>query len=157
MFKTSIRQLFYSHLSTTVLFFLLLANTAVAGEIPLGFDKLFVPDTMGPGSTSTLVFTIVNDDQINGVTELTFTDSLPAGVTIDTPSIASTDCVNGILDAPDGGSVISFSEGELGAGDICTVSVNVTSETVGVHMNVSGSLSSSAGVSESASDDLTVT
>ena len=49
-------------------------------------------DTIGPGSTSTLTFTITNDDPDNPVSELAFTDNLPTGVTIADPANASTDC-----------------------------------------------------------------
>jgi len=42
------------------------------------FSKVFTPDTIGPGSTSALVFTITETGGAP-VTDLAFTDTLPAG------------------------------------------------------------------------------
>ena len=120
------------------------------------FSKLFSPDNMGPGSVSTLTFTIMNGAAA-GVTDLAFTDTLPAGVTIATPANPSSSCGDtATLTAPDGGSTITFSNGQIGASSSCTITVDVTSSTPGTHMNVTGDLTSSAGNGGTASDDLTV-
>lgn len=131
-----------------------------AGFFQLGyaqpsFSKTFSPNTIGPGSTSTLIFTITNGSG-SPITSLTFTDNLPAGVLIATPAVASTDC-GGVLTAPNGGSVISFSGGSITANSSCAISVNVVSNTLGTHTNISGDLTSSAGNSGTASDELMVT
>ena len=119
---------------------------------PVTFSKSFAPDTIGPGSVSTLTFTIENDDpSATGVTDLDFTDVLPAGM-IATPASATTTCVDGIVTAV--GTTISLTNGRLGAGDTCTVTVNVTA-TATVE-NVSGDLTSSAGNSGTATATLTV-
>ena len=99
------------------------------------FDKAFSPSTIGPGSASTLTFTIDNGGG-SEVTDLAFSDMLPAGMTIATPANAATSCVDGILSAPDGGSTISLSGGRVGTGSSCTVTVNVTATATGT--NVSG-------------------
>ncbi len=131
--------------------------TSLAGvaEAQPSFSKAFAPATIGPGSTSTLTFTITNGSG-SPVTDLAFTDTLPAEATIATPSNADTTCIDGTLNAPDGGSTISYSGGSIGASSSCVVTVNVTSTTVGTHQNVSGDLTSSAGNSGPASDDLVV-
>ena len=119
------------------------------------FSKSFAPDPIGPGSVSTLTFTIENDDpSATGVTDLAFTDVLPAAVTIATPASATTDCVDGSLSAPDGGSTITFSNGRIEASSTCTITVNVTATATGE--NVSGDLMSSAGNSGTATATLTV-
>ena len=118
------------------------------------FSKSFNPDTIGPGSTSALVFTITNGP--SSATGLAFTDNLPAGVVIASPANAITDCDSGDVIALDGDTVISLSGGRLAAFQSCTVLVNVTSSTAGTHTNVSGDLTSSEGNSGSATDDLTV-
>jgi hypothetical protein len=129
--------------------------TASAAYAQPTFTKTFVPDTIGPGSVSTLRFDIVND-VASTITDLAFTDTLPAGVVIATPASASTTCADGVLSAPGGGGTLGLSGGRLGANGSCTVTANVTSSTPGTHMNVSGDLTSSAGNSGTASDDLTV-
>ncbi|MCB0035532.1 MAG: hypothetical protein KDE51_15980, partial [Anaerolineales bacterium] len=119
------------------------------------FSKTFSPNTIGPGSVSTLMFTITNGEGVP-VDQMAFTDVLPAGMTIATPASASSDC-GGTVTAPDGGTTITFVEGGVGTGVTCTISVNVTSSTIGTHMNVSGDLTSSAGNSGPATADLIVT
>ena len=118
------------------------------------FTKVFSPDIIGPGSVSTLTFTISNGGA-STVTGLTFTDTLPAGVIIANPAVASTTCLDGQVSAPDGGGTITF-DGRLGVGASCTATVDVTSSTVGTHANTSGDLTSSIGNSGSATDNLTV-
>lgn len=119
------------------------------------FGKVFLPDTIGPGSVSTLQFNITEGEG-SPVMDLAFSDTLPAGVTIATPAMASTNCMDATVSAPDGGTEISLSGGRLGAFRSCSVTVDVTSSAVGLHTNVSGDLTSSAGNSGTATDDLTV-
>ena len=127
--------------------------TAVAQASVPTFSKAFSPSTIGPGSASTLTFTIDNSAGSN-VTDLAFSDMLPAGMTIATPANAATSCIDGILSAPDGGSTISLSGGRVATGNSCTVTVNVTATATGT--NVSGNLTSSGGSSGSATATLTV-
>ena len=131
------------------------ANPA-QGQAPLPtFGKAFTPSTIGPGSTATLQFTVDNTESGSGVTDLAFTDVLPAGVVIADPANALSLC-GGTLTAPAGGGTITFTGGTVGPGALCTIVVDVTSSTVATHMNVSGDLTSSAGNSGTASADLNV-
>lgn len=141
---------------------LLATSGAMAQAASVFFSKGFSPATIGPGSTSTLVFDINSSENV-AVTGLAFTDTLPAGVVIATPPSAFTTCgVGATLGAPAGGSTITLSGGELPptpAGEetvSCQVSVNVTSSAAGVHTNVSGDLTSNLGNHGSATADLTV-
>ena len=135
--------------------FLLATVLASVANAQPTFTKVFAPDTIGPGGVSMLTFTITNGSA-SLVTDLDFSDTLPAGVTIADPAIASTDCPNPILSAPAGGVTIALSDGDLGGASSCTVTVQVTSSTAGTHMNTTGDLTSSAGNSGTASDDLIV-
>jgi uncharacterized repeat protein (TIGR01451 family) len=139
----------------------LVATLAVAGEagIPPAFSKAFMPDTIGPGSVSMLVFTIDNSESpIDPVGEMAFSDTLPSGVALAAPAFSSNSC-GGTVTAPDGGSTISFTDGVLGAGQDCQIIVNVTASLPGEgpYTNVSGDLTSDAGNSGKATADLTVT
>ncbi|MCB0207993.1 MAG: DUF11 domain-containing protein [Anaerolineae bacterium] len=151
--QTRVRQLV---LSLTILVILRLSATIVVAQVSSlpTFSKTFTPSTIGPGSVSTLIFTITAGT--TPVTDLAFTDTLPAGVTIADPANATTSCTDGILTAPDGGDTISLSNGSVGASGSCTVSVDVTSSTVGTHSNTSGDLTSSEGNSGTAAADLIV-
>ncbi|MCF6238286.1 MAG: DUF11 domain-containing protein, partial [Candidatus Marinimicrobia bacterium] len=122
-------------------------------------SKIFTPSTIGPGSVSTITFTITNPTS-SPVTNLAFTDVLPIVpglMTIATPSNATSTCgAIAILTAPDGGGIITFVDGAIGAGASCTVTVDVTASTAGVYTNPAITLSSSAGSSMSLAIDLTV-
>ncbi len=129
----------------------------MAAEAQPTFGKAFGPDTIGPGSVSTLTFTITNATG-TPVQNMGFTDTLPAGVSIADPSNASSNCLGaiGVLSAPAGGAAISLADGSLGGSSTCNIVVDVTSSTVGMHTNTSGALTSSAGNSGVATDDLNV-
>jgi hypothetical protein len=135
---------------------------AVAGlaidvpAVPPPFTKIFSPDTIVYGGTSTLTFTIDNSGSLADATSLDFTDNLPAGVTVANPANASTTCTGGTLTAGAGTGVISYTGGSLAAGGTCTLQADVTSTTAGTHNNTSGDLTSSLGNSGPASDSLTV-
>ena len=133
-------------------------------QTALSFDKNFLPSTIGPGSVSTLHFDLANTTS-NAVSDVAFTDNLPTGVVIATPSNVASTCELGSNDgrgtpgsfsAPEGGSTISLTGGRLPANGSCTISVDVTSSTVGVHANDAGVLTSSGGSSDNATADLTV-
>ena len=120
------------------------------------FSKSFSSNTIGPGSVSTLQYTINNLDSVP-VQDLAFVDVLPAGMAIATPASAGTTCFDAVITASNGGDTIVFSNGRLGAGQSCTISVNVVGSTIGVLTSTSGDLTSNAGNSGSATADLTVT
>jgi uncharacterized repeat protein (TIGR01451 family) len=128
------------------------AMPARAQAIPT-FSKSFNPSTIGPGSVSVLRFDIANPG-VSGVTDLAFTDVLPAGMAIANPASAFTTCTDAFLSAPDGGTTIALSGGRLPASSACVVSVNVTATATGV--NTSGDLTSSGGNSGPAVATLTV-
>ncbi len=128
--------------------------TLRGGGAPM-FSKSFNPDSIGPGSVSTLTFMITNGDPIGGVRDLAVTDTLPEGVTMAVPANLNSTC-GGTVTAPDGGGTITFSDGSIGASATCAISVDVTSSTPGTHTNVSGDLTSAAGNSGPAQADLIV-
>lgn len=128
---------------------------ASAATAQPSFSKAFVPATIGPGSVSTLTFTIDNSDSGTPVSDLAFTDNLPAGVILATPASPVSDC-GGTLTAPDGAGTLSLSGGMVGAVGTCIIQVHVAGGTPGIYMNVSGDLTSSAGNSGTATADLSV-
>ena len=114
-------------IALVAVFVFLLGVGLSAQNPPPVFSKAFGPGTIGPGSTSTLVFTIDNSSSTNPAIDLAFTDGLPAGVTIAADPAAASTCLDGSVSAPAGGSTITYSGGRVGGGNSCTVSVNVTS------------------------------
>ncbi|MCP4540101.1 MAG: DUF11 domain-containing protein [Chloroflexi bacterium] len=130
------------------------AETALFDIETVAFSKFFTPDTIGPGSTTTLSFSIVNPDPAT-LTNLEFTDTLPVSVTIATPANAAATC-DSVLVAPDGGSTISFHADRFGEYETCIITVDVTSSAVGRHENISGQLTSDSGEHGNAVASLTV-
>ncbi len=125
-------------------------------EPPPTFAKVFSPDAILAGGTSTLTFTIDNSASALAASSLDFTDNLPAGVVVATPSNASTTCTGGTITALSGSGTISYSGGSVAAGAMCTIDVDVTSIATGAHVNVTGDLTSTSGNSGTATDTLTV-
>ena len=133
-----------------------LLGLAGAAQAATTFTKAFSPATIGPGSISTITFTINNSAEAAGVTDLAFTDTLPANVTIATPAQLTSDCGTPTLTGAEGGGTISMSGGTVGAFGACTLTVNVTSATAGTHTNPIVTLTSSTGTSDSVAVGLTV-
>ncbi|MBZ0114467.1 MAG: hypothetical protein K8J08_18535, partial [Thermoanaerobaculia bacterium] len=134
-----------------VTFVLLAVGPALAQP---GFVQSFSPATIGPGSVSTLAFDITNGTG-SPVSDLAFSNSLPAGVTLASPPRANSSC-GGDLMAASGGSLLTFQGGSVPGFRSCRVRVDVTSSVAGTHNNTSGALTSSAGSSGTSSADLTV-
>ena len=121
-----------------------------------GFSKVFAPNPILVGDTSTLVFTIDNVASTVDASSLDFTDNLPTNMIIATPSNAATTCTGGTLTAADGTSVITYTGGLVAMANSCTVSVDITTITAGSFVNTSGNLTSSLGNSGVATDTLSV-
>ncbi len=131
------------------------ADLTISPPLPI-FSKAFAPTLIGSDGISVLTFTINNTASTVDASALNFTDNLPQGVEIATPSNASTSCTGGNVTASDGGTSISYAAGSVTAASNCTVSVNVTSPITGEFTNTTEDLTSSAGNSGTASANLTV-
>lgn len=128
--------------------------TARAGFSGPSFTKTFTPDTIGPGSTSTLQFTISNGSG-DSVDSISFTDNMPAEIVVADAPMVVNEC-GGTLTAVSGTSSVTLTDGGVAGNASCTISVDVTSSTVGTHSNTSNPLGSSAGTGGTAVADLTV-
>lgn len=120
------------------------------------FNVSYSPTTIGVGSVSTMTYTIDNSAETTTVSEIGFTNTLPAGMTIASPDFAFNTCINGSYSATPGSHTISFSGYRLGAGASCSFQVDVTSTTANVYTNTTSALSTSTGSVVGASANLTV-
>lgn len=128
---------------------------AALPSMALELAQAFVPDTLGPGSTTRLEYQLTNTTG-SAQTGIAFNNTLPAGVSLAAVPVSGNDC-GGQLSAPAGGTAVSFGGGRLGIGESCRVVVNVVSSVPGMHTNTLGSLSSDqGGFAVGAADDLTV-
>ncbi len=121
---------------------------------PPVFSKAFAPALIAIGDVSTLTFTINNSANGANIGSLDFTDNLPAGLVVATPSDASTTCSGGSLTAAAGANSISYTGGSVAASSSCTISVDVVAASPGVLVNTSGELTSDAGNSGTAGSTL---
>ena len=110
--------------------------------------KAFTPVSITSGGTSTLSITLGNPDPVNAITlSSAFVDALPGYVTVAaTPNIVKT--CPGVVAAAAGSSTVGYPAGATIPAGGCSISVDVTSFTAGVHTNTvaGGQLSTSAGV-----------
>jgi uncharacterized repeat protein (TIGR01451 family)/MYXO-CTERM domain-containing protein len=120
------------------------------------FAKSFDPATIFQGGTSTLRLTIDNAGSGATVSAIDFTDNLPAQMVVADPPNAVTTCAGGAITAVAGAGVVSYTGGSLAGLESCTVEVVVTSSAVGTHVNTTGDLTSSHGVSGTAQASLVV-
>jgi uncharacterized repeat protein (TIGR01451 family) len=104
-------------------------------------DKSFSPSTLEVGQSSTLTFTITNTSDLAAKNGWSFTDALPAGLVMSTPTAASSTCSAASVTAAPGGTSVAAT-GNLNSGQAsCTVSVNVTSPRIGTYTNGPGNVS----------------
>jgi len=118
-------------------------------------DKSFSPTSITTGQTSALTFTVTNTSELASKNGWSFTDALPAGLTVGLPA-ATTTCPAGAVTAPYGATSVSVT-GNLSAGMAsCTVTVRVKSATTGSYTNGPANVTQT-GLNAPGSTDLTVT
>jgi hypothetical protein len=118
--------------------------------VPPTVTSAFTPAEIGAGDStgSALSITITNPSPTAKLSAAAFTDTLPAGLTIDNPSNETGTCGSaGVPVAVPGTSTFSLTGGSLAAGANCTVSVEVVAAEPGTLSNSPGAVSSSAGSS----------
>ncbi|MGE0886656.1 MAG: beta strand repeat-containing protein [Blastocatellales bacterium] len=111
-------------------------NTATATltvGVPPTIAKAFGATDIALNGTTSLTFNINNSNSLP-LTGVAFTDSLPAGLVIATPSALSTSC-GGVVTANAGASSISLTGGTIAASGSCVISLNVRGTTPGPKNN----------------------
>ena len=125
--------------------------------LPPVISKAFVTDSIIPGGTSTLTFTINNPSPTNALSGVKFTDIFPSGVTVYSPVTTTNSCTTGgtpgtlyssggtvALAAGDGsirlGSSTDTNTATIAAGGSCTITVKVTASTTGTYTNTTGNV-----------------
>jgi hypothetical protein len=133
-------------------FLLPLTGTALAVTTPDTITSAFTPPTIGVAGTDTLAITVTDTNTSGTDSNVGFTDTLPAGLLVDSQSGESGTCgTNGVVTANPNSSTISLADGSLKGGAAgsssatCTISVDVTSNTAGNYTNTPGAVTSSDG------------
>ncbi len=103
-------------------------------------SKSYNKTTINAHGYARLTFTITNDDA-QGAWNWSFTDNLPAGMTVADPTGTTTNCSGGSVTATVGGSTVAVA-GTFTAGQAnCTASVYVTASNPGVYSNCDNNFS----------------
>jgi uncharacterized protein YjdB len=120
--------------------------TVTAGTAsPPTLNKAFADSQIqlsGPSSSTALSFTLSNPNASTSLTGLAFTDTLPSGLIVSTPSGLAGSCGGGTITADPGSHNISLSGATLASGSSCTFSVNVSGTETGVQTNTTSTVSS---------------
>jgi len=132
------------------------SNTATLSvATPATVTKVFGATRIPQNGTTSLTITITNPNTNVALTGLSFTDSLPAGLIVATPSGLTNTC-GGTATATAGSGSVSLSGGTVAASASCTVSVNVQGTTAGDKNNSVTVSSTEAGASTPATATVTV-
>jgi hypothetical protein len=111
------------------------AGSAMAASAPPTVTSAFTPTEIGVGdSTATaLSVTITNPNATGTLSSVGFSDTLPAGLTVDDPPGENGACGSaGVVTAAAGSQTISLTGGSLKATASCTISVSLVASQVGV-------------------------
>ncbi len=119
--------------------FLFLSTNAFA-QAPR-FSKSFSDGLINVGETTTLTFTIDNSNSVLDLENAIFRDDYPLGLQTAAPSNLSFNCSGGI------GNNLTYIETNLyvNAGEVCTVSIDVTGVSAGLQVNTTSEMTSSLG------------
>jgi len=126
---------------------ILTVKSSSASASPPTISKVFVPSSISPGDRTLLGFTLTNPNAVD-LTDVTFTDQLPSGLSVANPSGLSNSC-GGTVAAPAGSSSIALTGGMVSAvspladvtGGGCFISVEVTAAAAGTFSNTTGAIS----------------
>ena len=122
---------------------------------PPTIAKQFGAATIPLNGTTSLTFTVSSTNQNLTLNGIAFTDNLPAGLVVATPSNLNTTC-SGTATATAGSSSVSLSGASLAPGASCTVSVTVQGTTAGVKNNSVTASDTVAGTGNTSNASITV-
>jgi uncharacterized repeat protein (TIGR01451 family) len=128
--------------------------TVIPAASPPTIAKTFGVASISQGASTSLTITISNPNASTVLTNVAFTDILPAGLVIATPNSLSTTC-GGTATAVAGSGSLSLSGGTVASSASCVVSANVTGASAGVKNN-SVTATSDQGTSNTANAGITV-
>ncbi len=133
------------------------ATLTVAAITPPRLTKAFGAAAIPPKGTTSLTFTVTNNNASTTLTGIDFTDNLPAGLVVSTPSGLTGSCGGGTITATDGSTVVSLTGASLAPNTSCSFSVNVTATANGTMVNTTTAVTSvEGGTGNTASATMTV-
>jgi len=113
------------------------ATLTVVSVVAPGFARAFSPTEIDPGGVSRLSYTIDNTVNAIGVQSLTFTDTLPDGLSLAGAANATTTCggaatpMAATATSPPSPDSLAFTGGQVAAGRSCVIAVDVQAVAAG--------------------------
>jgi len=123
--------------------------------VVLTVAKSFAAGTINPGDSLLLTITLTNPNLV-AMTGVAFSDTYPANMVNTAAPAGVTTCAGGTVTAASGGGSVALSGGTVPASGSCTVTVNVTSNVAGAHVNHTGPVTTNAGTAPEGTTTLTV-
>lgn len=121
------------------------ASASITVVAPAILSKFFgAPSTPFFGNIP-LRFQLSNPNTGTALTGVGFTDTLPDGLIVSTPSALTGSCGSGLISAPAGGTAIGLANATIAAGAVCSFSVNVQGVRAGPQNNLTSAISSANG------------
>ena len=121
------------------------SNASLTVVAPPVIIKAFGAASIPLNGSTSLSFTIQNNNTTTTLTGVGFSDTLPAGLVVSTPNGLTGSCGGGTITATQGTNVISLSGASLAASSSCTFSINVTGTAAGTQNNTTGNVTSVEG------------
>ena len=132
---------------------LVLLTSALSAAQPPVLAVSFGADAVPVRQPVALTFTITNPNAALQLTQVQFTDALPAGILVSTPNGLYSSCSDATIVAVSGSNSIAFSLAALAAGATCTFGIYATPSAAGVYTTTTSAPTaneSAAGVQASA-------
>jgi uncharacterized repeat protein (TIGR01451 family) len=118
--------------------------TVVAPPVIIkSFGAASIP--LNVNAATSLQFTVQNNNATTTLTNVGFSDTLPAGLVVSTPNGLAGSCGGGAITATAGSNAISLSGATIAASASCTFSINVTGIAAGLQNNTTGNVTSTEG------------
>ena len=121
------------------------SNASITVNGPPVIIKAFGAASVPVGGSTSLTFTIQNNNTTQSLSGIGFSDTLPAGLVISTPNGLTGSCGGGTITATQATNVISLSGATLAQSTSCNFSVDVTGTAAGTQNNTTGNVTSTEG------------
>lgn len=121
------------------------ASTTITVVAPPHIGTAFSPIRVAPNAQTTSTFLISNPNLTATLTGVGFTDNLPAGLTVASPSNVSGSCGGGTITAAPGAASITLTGATLQPSESCIFSIGITVGAAGQMINTTGNIVSAEG------------
>jgi hypothetical protein len=132
-------------------------SAAQAGGVPATIAKAFSPAAIVAGGTSTITFTLGNANVAVALNNASFTDTLSAMAISGAQAAGGTCTGAGTNNFADTTTALGFSGITIPANSNCTVTILVTSSTIGAQPNSTSAVTSSIGLTGTGSNTAILT